>query len=300
MALVPTFFGVVFLAAHAGDPAIAQARWGGIAAVSLLVAGLLAPVVGAWSDRRGRWFGPVAAATTLCIAATLAMPGVAGQALALAALFFVAQVSQTLAGAVYDSLLVRVTSSRHVGRVSGFGWACGFVGGIASLAAALVLMRGTPEDAQAALLPLKQGLKRALETALAEGPIAAVDACRIEAPRIAAESAQPGVRIGRTSHRLRNPANAPAVWMQPLLAEFEKAGRAEGKGRLVDLGSEGVGYVEPIHLQPLCVTCHGTHVAPELLAHIRKLYPEDRAVGFEPGDFRGLFWVVLEARKAEQ
>ncbi len=154
--------------------------------------------------------------------------------------------------------------------------------------------------AQAALLPLKQGLKRALETALAEGPIAAVDACRIEAPRIAAESAQPGVRIGRTSHRLRNPANAPAVWMQPLLAEFERAGRAEGKGRLVDLGSEGVGYVEPIHLQPLCVTCHGTQVAPELLAHIRKLYPEDRAVGFEPGDFRGLFWVVLEARKAEQ
>jgi MFS transporter, UMF1 family len=153
VALVPTFFGVVFLAAHVGDPAIAQARWGGIAAVSLLVAGLLAPVVGAWSDRRGRWFGPVAAATTLCIAATLAMPGVAGQALALAALFFVAQVSQILAGAVYDSLLVRVTSSRHVGRVSGFGWACGFVGGITSLAAALVLMRGTPEDAQAALLP---------------------------------------------------------------------------------------------------------------------------------------------------
>lgn len=154
--------------------------------------------------------------------------------------------------------------------------------------------------AQAALLPLKQGLKQALETALVEGPIAAVDACRIEAPRIAAESAQPGIRIGRTSHRLRNPANAPAVWMQPLLAEFEKAGRAEGKGRLVDLGSAGVGYVEPIHLQPLCVTCHGTQVAPELRAHIRKLYPEDRAVGFEPGDFRGLFWVVLEARKGEQ
>ena len=150
--------------------------------------------------------------------------------------------------------------------------------------------------AQAALLPLKQGLKAALEKALAEGPMTAVDACQIEAPRITQASAAPGLQVGRTSDRLRNPANAPAAWLEPLLAEYANAGPGATAGRLVDLGSQGIGYVEPITVQPLCLTCHGSQVAPELLAHIRKRYPDDRAIGYEPGDFRGLFWVRMKKR----
>jgi hypothetical protein len=60
-----------------------------------------------------------------------------------------------------------------------------------------------------------------------------------------------------------------------------------------------VGYVEPIYTKPLCTACHGSAVEPALLAHIRERYPEDRAVGFEEGDLRGLFWVVLE-KSAEE
>jgi len=155
---------------------------------------------------------------------------------------------------------------------------------------------GTADEAaaQTALLPLKQGLKGALEKALVDGPAAAVDVCRLEAPRITAASGAPGVRVGRTSHRLRNPANAPAAWLQPLLDEYVKAWPGLTTGRVVDLGAEGVGYVEPIPMQPLCVTCHGSQVEPELLAHIRERYPDDRAVGFEVGDLRGLLWVVTK------
>jgi hypothetical protein len=53
--------------------------------------------------------------------------------------------------------------------------------------------------------------------------------------------------------------------------------------------------VEPIYVQELCVTCHGSSVEPSLLEHIRERYPEDAAVGFEVGDFRGLFWAVVGA-----
>ena len=167
---------------------------------------------------------------------------------------------------------------------------------VTTLAVGGVRADGTADEtaAQAALLPLKQGLKGALERALADGPAAAVDVCQLEAPRITAASAAPGIRVGRTSHRLRNPANAPAAWLQPLLDEYVKSWPALTTGRVVDLGAEGVGYVEPIPMQPLCVTCHGNPVAPELLAHIRERYPDDRAVDFEVGDLRGLFWVVTK------
>jgi hypothetical protein len=57
------------------------------------------------------------------------------------------------------------------------------------------------------------------------------------------------------------------------------------------LPSGGVGDAEPIYNQPLCLTCHGETIDPELRARIRDLYPRDRATGFRDGDLRGVFWV---------
>ncbi|HEY5657127.1 MAG TPA: DUF3365 domain-containing protein, partial [Myxococcota bacterium] len=148
--------------------------------------------------------------------------------------------------------------------------------------------------AAAAVASLKRELGAALGAALAEGPAAAIQTCRVEAPRIAAKLAVDGVRLGRTSHRLRNPANAPAPWMRPFLDEFRDAPPQPGAARTVDLGASGTGYVEPIYLQPVCTTCHGSAVEPALLEQIRELYPDDQALGFEPGEFRGLFWAVVE------
>jgi UMF1 family MFS transporter len=152
-ALVPTFFGVFFVAVVAGDLPGAQGRWGAIASLALFLAGALAPFIGAWADRRGRWLGALATATALCVVATVAMPAVGRGDLALAAvLFAAAQVGYTLAAALYDSLLPRVAPPTHVGRVSAFGWAVGFAGGIVALLVALGLMHGVPADAQAARL----------------------------------------------------------------------------------------------------------------------------------------------------
>lgn len=152
-AIVPTFFGLYFVSAIANDLPGAQGRWGAIAAVALVLGGMLAPFAGAWADRRGRWLGLIATATALCVTATVAMPTTApGRVLWTAALFVAAQVGYTLAVSVYDSLLVRIAAPPHAGRVSGFGWSVGFAGGILALAAALVLMRGVPVEAQAAQL----------------------------------------------------------------------------------------------------------------------------------------------------
>ena len=151
-----------------------------------------------------------------------------------------------------------------------------------------------PARASEAVAEMRRQLLAALTKALEQGPVAAIDACRIEAPRIAeAVAGATGITVGRTSHRLRNSRNAPEPWMLPLLEEFRAGTPQPGAWRTVDLGPRGTGYVEPIYLQPLCATCHGDAVEASLLEHIRGLYPDDQAVGFRVGDLRGLFWAVI-------
>lgn len=140
------------------------------------------------------------------------------------------------------------------------------------------------------LAPFKADLKSALVQGLASGPAEAVAVCREQAPQIAAALSVDGVSMGRSSHRLRNPANAPQDWLAPVVAGFAD-GTTGLAPRVVDIADGRTGYVEPIVAQPLCLTCHGTDVQPELAARIAELYPDDAATGFAAGDFRGVFWV---------
>jgi hypothetical protein len=151
--------------------------------------------------------------------------------------------------------------------------------------------------AEAALQPFKGQLFEDLTRALADGPAEAVAFCRLQAPAIAAAQSTGGVQVGRTSHRLRNPANAPAPWMEPLLAAYGSA-PAGAQPRAVRLEDGRVGYVEPIYVRPLCLACHGTDVPAAVQAKLQEAYPEDQATGFAEGDFRGLFWVTLPADTA--
>jgi hypothetical protein len=166
--------------------------------------------------------------------------------------------------------------------------------------AAAIPITGPPEllargaDAQRALAPLKQGLMSTLKAALAESPEKAVAACQLAAPGMAANASGDVYTVGRTSERLRNPKNAPAPWLQALLVQYAQSAPGESTGTVVALEDGAIGYVEPIRIQPLCTTCHGAAVDPALLATIRARYPEDRAIGYANGDFRGLFWVVAK------
>ena len=144
------------------------------------------------------------------------------------------------------------------------------------------------------LKPFKQQLQAALQEGMQRGPVDAIAACRVQAPAIAESLSIDGVRVGRASHRLRNPANAPPAWVQPVIDAYlaDAAARAP---RSVQVSADVSGYVEPIVLQPLCVTCHGVSIAPDLGARIAVLYPDDQATGFEPGELRGVFWVEYPA-----
>jgi len=148
-----------------------------------------------------------------------------------------------------------------------------------------------PTERGAALLaPFKRDLQAALKQGLAQGPVEAISACRVEAPAIAGRLSTDGVRVGRASHKLRNPANAAPDWVAPILARYVEDPEARAPVA-APLGDDRAGWVEPIMMQPLCLTCHGAEIAPEVKARIDALYPEDQATGFEVGDLRGVFWV---------
>ena len=163
------------------------------------------------------------------------------------------------------------------------------------LAASSVLAQDAELARGAELLtPFKKDLMQALKSGLAEGPAEAIQVCRVKAPGIADTLSVDGVRMGRSSHKLRNPDNTAPDWASPIMQAYldDPASR---EPRAVKLADDRWGYVEPIMVQPLCLTCHGTELAADVAGQISELYPEDRATGFEAGDLRGVFWLEFPA-----
>jgi len=149
IALVPTFFGLYFAAVIARGEPSASAWWGVIAASSLVLAGILAPVAGAYADRTARWLRVVVMTTALCVLATLLLPAAAAMGVLVAGVtFIVAQAGYTLATSVYDSLVVDIAAPSHRGRISALGWSLGLLGGIIAIAAALLMLHGTASAEQ--------------------------------------------------------------------------------------------------------------------------------------------------------
>jgi hypothetical protein len=134
-------------------------------------------------------------------------------------------------------------------------------------------------------------LSERLMNALEAGDAAsAISVCKEEAPRIARKVSQSqGVRIGRTSFRLRNPENTAPAWAESMVEQQLT------EPQFVDLDDGSLGALLPITLQPLCMTCHGPQdqIADEVKAALARHYPDDQATGFQAGDLRGWFWIEV-------
>ncbi len=156
-------------------------------------------------------------------------------------------------------------------------------------------------EARAAIKEFGPALKTELQNAMSTGGVvAAIEMCNLTAPDIAvATGERHELQIGRTSHRVRNPANAPDEWEAARLQEFLVAAEQGVALKTLDFGAvvetdEGAvfRYMKAIPTGGLCVVCHGQELAPEVVDTLGKLYPEDQARGFEVGDLRGAFTVT--------
>jgi hypothetical protein len=142
---------------------------------------------------------------------------------------------------------------------------------------------------------LKEALQQAIQSG---GPVNGIAVCREKAGQIAADLAQKeGMLIGRTSLKLRNPANAPDNWELAVLKQFEaRKEQGESADKLEffaviddDQGQKTFRYMKAIPTAALCLNCHGENVPAEVDAKLKELYPNDQARGFQEGDLRGAF-----------
>ena len=132
------------------------------------------------------------------------------------------------------------------------------------------------------------------------GPVSAIEVCNTRAMAITERiSEEKGLNLGRVSHKNRNPLNAPNDWQSAVLLEFEER-HAAGEELTYISWSEVAGegedrefrFMKPIPTHAICVNCHGTSITPEVKAVLARLYPDDMATGFSPGDMRGAFVVT--------
>ena len=142
-------------------------------------------------------------------------------------------------------------------------------------------------------------LKGELTTAMqAGGPTNAIAVCKDKAPAIAKEERQQSgwQKVGRTSLKLRNPANKPDAWELAVLKQFDErkaAGEDPMKIEYSEVVTAGTKktfrYMKAIPTLDVCLACHGEKIETTTAAKLKKLYPKDQARGYKVGDLRGAF-----------
>lgn len=149
--LVTTFIFAPFFAARlAADPVQGQALWGFATGAAGIAIALFSPVLGAIADAAGSRKPWIAFFSLLlvagCTALWWAVPG-SGGAVALALFgFFIATIGAEFATVFTNAMMPDLAPPERLGRLSGTGWAIGYVGGLLSLALMLAFFVADPHS----------------------------------------------------------------------------------------------------------------------------------------------------------
>ncbi|MEI7789504.1 MAG: MFS transporter [Chlorobiaceae bacterium] len=116
-----------------GDPS-GDALWGFSISLSMLLVALISPVLGAAADYSGKRKRFLFVFTLISVIATalLSLSG-PGMAVAAIALFILANIGFEGGLVFYDAYLKEIATDKSVGRVSGYGFAMGYLGAFAIL-----------------------------------------------------------------------------------------------------------------------------------------------------------------------
>jgi len=136
-AVATTFVFTVYLTGKAfGGDAVVSAQLGWALAIAGVAVALLAPITGQRSDHGGRRKLWLAVNTYLVVIALALMFFVeAKPSFLLFGLVLIAAgtIFFEFAGVNYNAMLAQVSTPRTIGKVSGFGWGMGYIGGIVLL-----------------------------------------------------------------------------------------------------------------------------------------------------------------------
>jgi UMF1 family MFS transporter len=132
--VITAVFGAYFVGAVAGNAPWATFAWTAALSVSYAAILVTGPLVGAWADARAAKKKLLLLSTIGCVAFTAALALVAPGAVALALVLLA--VSNYFFGTgenLIAAFLPELADSQAMGRVSGWGWSFGYLGGLAAL-----------------------------------------------------------------------------------------------------------------------------------------------------------------------
>jgi len=143
--IITVVYAVYFVQVVAERDARAPGWWGTALAASQLLVIAVAPLLGAVADVTARKKRFLLGTALVCSGATAALffAGAGEVALALA-LVVVANVAFSLGENLCAAFLPEISTPENVGRVSAFGWAFGYLGGLVSLVLALAIIQSGP------------------------------------------------------------------------------------------------------------------------------------------------------------
>lgn len=132
----------------------------------------------------------------------------------------------------------------------------------------------------------------------------AIEYCNLQAmPLSDSLSEKFGAQIRRTSLKVRNPSNRPNDLETKILEAY--AYNAENGLELIPnlqrIDQDYLLYTRPILLEnALCLNCHGTpgeEINDPQMELLRLFYPDDKAVGYELGQLRGMWSIRLSQKE---
>src|SRR3979490_899889 len=159
--LITTFVFAPYFATHvASDPASGQSLWGFATGAAGLLIALMSPVLGAIADASGRRKPWIAAFGALLVIGSCLMwfgkPGAPKVFPPLLLAYSIATVGAEFATVFNNAMMPSLVPPDQIGRLSGTGWATGYVGGILSLILVLGFLAANPETGRTlfGLMPL--------------------------------------------------------------------------------------------------------------------------------------------------
>lgn len=141
--LIVTFiFNRFFTDVIADDPTAGTVLWGDTLSLSAIVVALLMPILGAIADYSGRKKLLLVVFSLQAVVFTALLFGMGpGDAWKAAIVFALANIGFEAANVFYNAFLPEISTTRNIGRISGYGYFLGYVGGLICLALGLGMIR---------------------------------------------------------------------------------------------------------------------------------------------------------------
>jgi len=148
--VILTFIYGPFFAAHLiEDGARAQSIWGLAVGIGGLAIAFLAPILGAISDTTGPRKPYIATFSIFAVVGAImmyfAVPGTESSIVWAIAGLVIAMIGFEFAAIFNNAMMPDLVSREELGKLSGTGWALGYVGGVLSLIVVLTLMSASAE-----------------------------------------------------------------------------------------------------------------------------------------------------------